>query len=471
MTTIAEFRKFGKEMIDYVADYMETLVERRVTSTVQPGYIKTLIPEEAPEIPEQWQDVMKDIEKVIMPGVTHWHHPHFHAYFAPGYSYPSLVADILIDGIGCNGFSWISSPACTELEMVMMDWLGKLLKLPEHFLFSSNGSGGGVIQSTTSEATLISLLVARSRHIKKNLESIENMGKLVIYASNEAHSSVERAAFLAGVKIHFLDTDQNFSLRGDTLEKAIEEDKAKGLIPFFITATLGTTTSCAFDELKEIGPVCEKENIWLHIDAAYAGSAFVCEEYRYLLEGAEYADSYSFNLHKWMLVDFDCCAMWVKNVAEFTDAFNVDPVYLQHQHQGDVADYRHWQIPLGRRFRSLKIWFVLRLFGKSGLQSYIRKHIQLAHEFEALINKDDRFELSAPVIMGLVCFRLKGTNELNQRLIKNINDDGKIFMTQAKLNEKFILRFAITGVPGKLEDITFAFKNIVEQANNILQHV
>ena len=468
MTSIEEFRKFGKDMIDYVADYMEGIRERPVVSSVEPGYIRSLVPEEVPGTPDTWQNVMKDIERVIMPGITHWRHPHFHAYFAAGFSYPSIVADILSSSLGCVGFSWIASPACTELEMVIMDWLAKLLNLPEYFLFSSHGTGGGVIQCTASDATLISLLTSRSRHIGKNLDNIGNIERLVMYTSTQAHSSVEKAALLGGVKIRFLDTDENFSMRGHTLAEAIREDKKKGLVPFFVVVTIGTTTSCAFDNLQEIGPICEKEDLQLHIDAAYAGSAFVCEEFRYLLKGIEYADSFNFNLHKWLLVNFDCSAMWVKNVAEFTEAFNVDPVYLKHQHQGKIPDYRNWQIPLGRRFRALKVWFVLRLYGKSGIQSIIRKHVELAHEFESQIVKDERFELCAPVTLGLVCFRLKGDNQLNECLNRSINEEGAIHITPSKLGGKFILRFALSGDDPTSSDIQFAFDNIVKNAEKLL---
>ena len=468
MTTSEEFRKFGKEMIDYVADYMDNVGTRRVIPKIEPGYIQPLLPDEAPETPDQWKDVLSDTEKIIMPGVTHWNHPHFHAYFPCSSSGPSIVADILSDGIGGVGFSWMASPAITELEMVMMDWLGKLLKLPEHFIFSSGGSGGGVIQNSASDTTFIALLTARSRHVGTKLEYIDNITKLVAYSSTQAHSSVERAALLGGVKIRMLEPDEKFSLRGETLRKAIEEDKANGLIPFYVVATLGTTASCAFDDIKEIGPVCNEHNIWLHIDAAYAGSAFVCEEYRYLLDGVELVDSFNFNLGKWMFVNMDCSAMWVKNADEHANAYNVDAVYLRHKHQGKLPDYRHWQVSLGRRFRSLKVWFVLRLYGKSGIQKHIRNHIELAHKFEELIEADETFELTAPVIMGLVCFRVKGSNALNERLNNDINEEGVIHITPSKLRETFILRFALCSNSATLDDVNYAFKNIKKHALRLL---
>ncbi|KAG8190587.1 hypothetical protein JTE90_014063 [Oedothorax gibbosus] len=280
-----EFRKCGKELIDFVTNYLETIRERSVLPDVQPGYIRELLPDRAPDTPERWQDVIKDIEKVVLPGMTHWNSPHFHAYFPTANSYPAMCGDILISALSCIGFTWISSPACTEMEMVMMDWLGKMLQLPAHFLFESEGPGGGVIQGTASEATLVALLAARSRTLA--LTEGAKLEKLVAYASDQSHSSVERAALLGAVQIRLLPTDAHLSLRGDALAKAIKEDRDKGLIPFIVVATLGTTNTCAFDNLKEIGHVCNEEKIWLHIDAAYAGSSFICPEYRPFLDGVE----------------------------------------------------------------------------------------------------------------------------------------------------------------------------------------
>ena len=470
MTTPEEFRKFGKEMIDYVADYLENIRDKPVLPTVKPGYIKDLIPAEAPENPESWQDVMKDVDRVIMPGVTHWHHPQFHAYFATANSYPSIVADILSDAIGCIGFSWIASPACTELEMVMMNWMGKMLALPEDFLFRPGGQGGGVIQGTASEASLVAVLSARARTVTKlEAEGVENaITKLICYGSKLAHSSVERAGMLAGVKTRALDVDEDLSVRADILEAAIKEDRAKGLIPFCFVATLGTTSCCSYDNLPEVGPICQREGIWLHVDAAYAGSAFVCPEYRPILNGIENADSFNFNPHKWLLINFDCSCMWVKNANELVDAFNVDPLYLKHEYQGQIPDYRHWHIPLGRRFRSLKMWFVMRLYGQEGLRSHIREQIALAHEFEEKIENDGRFEISMPVTMGLVCFRLKGSNEINEVLNKRINDVAKIHVTPSKVGDLYILRLAICSRFTRSEDMEFAYKNICDLAEEVL---
>ncbi|KAL4219037.1 hypothetical protein ACF0H5_021620 [Mactra antiquata] len=465
-----EFRRCGKEMVDFVADYLENIRDRRVFPSVQPGYLRQLIPDQAPEDGERWEDVFKDIERVIMPGVTHWHSPQFHAYYPTANSYPAIVADILSDSIGCIGFSWASSPACTELEVVVMDWLGKMLDLPEEFLSGSGGYGGGVIQSTASEATLVALLSARVREINNFKKAkpdikVENgviMSKFVAYCSEQSHSSVERAGLIASIKMRALPTDEDCSLRGQTLQDAIDEDRANGLIPIFVCATLGTTNSCAFDNVLEVGAVCNKEGIWMHIDAAYAGSAFICPEFRPLLDGVQYAESFNFNPHKWLNVNFDCSAMWVKNSYLLSEAFNVDPLYLKHENQGKMPDYRHWHIPLGRRFRSLKLWFVLRMYGQKGLQECIRKDVRLAHEFEELVKSDDRFEIFGKVVMGLVCFRLKKSNEINEKLLKEINTDGRIHMVPAKVKDIYFLRLAICASRSNSGDVTFAWKVIQE---------
>ncbi|RLW13129.1 hypothetical protein DV515_00000021 [Chloebia gouldiae] len=530
-------------MVDYVADYLEEIEKRQVFPGVEPGYLRPLIADCAPQDPESFEDVFKDIEKIIMPGVTHWHSPYFFAYFPAASSFPALLADMLCGGIGCVGFSWAASPACTELETVMLDWLGKMVNLPEEFLAGKDGQGGGVIQGSASEATLIALLAARTKTIrqvqseKPELTETEIMGRLVAYASDQAHSSVERAALIGAVKIKSVPSDDTFSVCGSALRKVLDEDKAAGLIPFFFCATLGTTPCCSFDKLLELGPICNKENIWMHIDAAYAGSAFICPEFRHLLNGVEFADSFNFNPHKWLLVNFDCSAMWVKKRSDLIGAFKLEPLYLQHHHQesGLVTDYRHWQIPLGRRFRSLKLWFVLRMYGVKGLQEHIRKvtgncllgypvvgrqgemswlptcspwllctsqstgnilkgaarlphvrivntklmikpvgggldkHIRLSHQFEHLVLQDERFEICAEVVLGLVCFRLKGSNELNEALLKSINDAKKIHLVPCHLREKFVLRFAICSRTVESTHIKFAWQHISQLATDLLK--
>ncbi|XP_058502762.1 aromatic-L-amino-acid decarboxylase [Solea solea] len=472
-----EFRRRGREMVDYVADYLDSIEKRPVFPDVEPGYLHSLIPTEAPVDPETYEDIIKDVERVIMPGVTHWQSPYFFAYFPASSSLPSILADMLCGALGCIGFSWAASPACTELETVMLDWLGKMLQLPDCFLAGTHGHGGGVIQGTASEATLMSLLAARCKTIRRvqasnpQLAEGEIFSKLVAYTSEQAHSSVERAALIGGVMIRKVPTDDTYAVRKDMLKKMMEEDKAAGLIPFYFCATLGTTPSCAFDHITELGPICNEENIWMHVDAAYAGSAFICPEFRHLLNGIEFANSFDFNPHKWLLVNFDCSTMWVKDRADLIGAFKVDPLYLKHENQesGLVTDYRHWQIPLGRRFRSLKMWFVFRLYGVKGLQSHIRNHVDLAKEFESLVRADKRFEICAEVIMGLVCFRLKGPNELSENLLKKINQSREIHLVPCQLSGRFVLRFAVCARTAESRHIQEAWRHITQLTLDVLQ--
>uniref|UniRef100_A0A8C5BDL5 Aromatic-L-amino-acid decarboxylase n=1 Tax=Gadus morhua TaxID=8049 RepID=A0A8C5BDL5_GADMO len=435
----AEFRRRGKEMVDFVADYQENIEHRRVYPDVEPGYLRSMIPSEAPLEPESYEDVLRDVDRVIMPGVTHWLSPHFYAYYANSTSFPSILADLLSSGIGTIGFTWAANPACSELETVMLDWLGKMLQLPEDFLSETQGQGGGVIQGTASEATLMALLSARLKTVKCVQESDPQRSEADIISKLIAYTSEE------------------------------------------FCATLGTTPCCAFDKIDELGPICNAENIWMHIDAAYAGCAFICPEFRPLLNGVEFADSFSINPNKFLLVGFDCSAMWVKKSADLTRAFQMDPEYLKHEHQGSgwcnhlhqpYSTHKiHWGIPMARRFRSLKLWFVFRMYGLRGLQAFIRKHVELAKTFENLVRGDNNFEICAEVVMGLVCFRLKGSDELNKALLKQITRTGKIYLVPCKLRGRFVLRFVVCGRTTELRHIQEAWKHITELSSELLQNL
>ncbi|XP_055317944.1 tyrosine decarboxylase isoform X2 [Sitodiplosis mosellana] len=472
-----EFRVRGTEMVEYICKYMETLMERRVTPSVEPGYLRHLLPDDAPHNPENWDDIMRDVETKIMPGVTHWQHPRFHAYFPAGNSYPSILGDMLGDGIGCIGFSWAASPACTELETIVLDWLGKAIGLPDDFLALKEGSkGGGVIQTSASECILVTMLAARAqaiKHLKQQHPFVEEghlLSKLMAYCSKEAHSCVEKAAMICFVKLRILEPDNKCSLRGDTLTKAMEEDELQGLVPFFVSTTLGTTGACAFDALEEIGIALQRfPGVWLHVDAAYAGNAFICPELKPLLKGIEYADSFNTNSNKWLLVNFDCSTLWVRDRIRLTSALVVDPLYLKHGYSDAAIDYRHWGVPLSRRFRSLKLWFVLRNYGISGLQNYIRKHIELAKRFESHVLKDKRFEICNEVKLGLVCFRLVGADKLNEKLLSTINGSGKLHMVPASVNEKYVIRFCAVAQSATEEDIDIAWDIITDFATELLE--
>ncbi|XP_017881211.1 histidine decarboxylase isoform X2 [Ceratina calcarata] len=472
---LEEYRIHGKDMVDYIADYLANIRSRRVYPAVSPGYLRNVLPTSAPVDGESWDDIFADIEKCIMPGVTHWQSPHMHAYFPALNSPASLLADMLADAINCLGFTWASSPACTELETIVMNWLGKMIGLPEEFLHRPGGSGGGgVIQTTASEATLVCLLAARTRAIRDVQQNepdrlpAEINSRLVAYCSDQAHSSVEKAGLIGLVRMRYIEADDELSMRGDGLLEAITQDRADGLLPFFVCATLGTTGACSFDNLKEVGQVCEQNGLWLHVDAAYAGSAFVCPEFRGWLQGIEYADSIAFNPSKWLMVHFDCTAMWVKSSQALHRTFNVDPLYLKHENSGLAIDYMHWQIPLSKRFRALKLWFVIRNYGITGLQKHIREGVRLAQKFEALVLADARFEIPATRHLGLVVFRLRGDNSLTERLLKKMNSRGRVHCVPAALHGKYVIRFTVTSTNTTNEDILRDWAEIRNTANEIL---
>ncbi|XP_076035574.1 histidine decarboxylase isoform X2 [Oratosquilla oratoria] len=472
-----EYRKRGKEMVDYIADYLETIRDRRVFPDVKPGYMRDLISEDAPQHPEPWDNIFNDIERVVMPGVTHWQSPHMHAYFPALTSFPSLLGDMLADAINCLGFTWASSPACTELEMVVMDWLGQMVGLPKEFLHRTKGShGGGVIQTTASEATFVCLLAARTTAIRRyqkeypDLEDAEINSRLVAYCSDQAHSSVEKAGLIGLVKMRYIESDDNLSMRGDKVVEAIKKDREKGLIPFFLCATLGTTGACSFDHLRELGPICEEESLWMHVDAAYAGTAFLCPEFRHHMDGIEFADSLAFNPSKWMMVHFDCTAMWVKNSGNLHRTFNVDPIYLQHENSGLAIDYMHWQIGLSKRFRALKLWFVIRSFGVQGLQKHVREGVRMAQKFEAFVRADPRFEIPAARHLGMVVFRLKGENDLTEKLLKKLNSSGKLHCVPACLKGKYVIRFTVTSTHTTVDDLSRDWGIIRSTASEVLAH-
>uniref|UniRef100_A0A8C6U2N1 Histidine decarboxylase n=1 Tax=Neogobius melanostomus TaxID=47308 RepID=A0A8C6U2N1_9GOBI len=422
-----EYNRRGKELVDYITQYLGSIRERRVIPDVKPGYMRDLIPESAPVEAEDWDNIFNDIERVIMPGVVHWQSPYMHAYYPSLTSWPSLLGDMLADAINCVGFTWASSPACTELEMNVMDWLCKALGLPSFFLHHHPDSrGGGILQSTVSESTLVALLAARKDKILQLRAELDQdvddsilNSRLVAYASDQAHSSVEKAGLISLVKIRFLPSDDHQSLRGETLKQAIEEDRRIGLVPFMVCATLGTTGVCAFDRLSELGPICAVEELWLHVDAAYAGSAYFCPELRWSLDGIDFADSFVFNPSKWMMVHFDCTAFWLEDKLKLQQTFSVDPVYLRHENSQGATDFMHWQIPLSRRFRSLKLWFVLRSFGLKNLQAHIRHR----------------------------------GNAVTQELLRRLTRSGSMYMIPAEIRTKRIIRFTVTSQVTTEEDI------------------
>nr|XP_043886483.1 histidine decarboxylase isoform X1 [Solea senegalensis] len=471
-----EYNRRGKELVDYITQYLTSIRERRVIPDVKPGYMKELLPDAAPAEPEDWESIFNDIERVIMPGVVHWQSPHMHAYYPSLTSWPSMLGDMLADAINCVGFTWASSPACTELEMHVMDWLCKALGLPHFFLHHHPDSrGGGILQSTVSESTLVALLAARKDKISQLRAELDQdvddsilNARLVAYASDQAHSSVEKAGLISLVKIRFLPTDDHLSLRGDTLKQAVQDDRRMGLVPFMLCATLGTTGVCAFDKLSELGPVCSEEGLWLHVDAAYAGSAYFCPELRWSLDGINYAHSFVFNPSKWMMVHFDCTAFWVKDKYKLQQTFSVDPVYLRHENSQAATDFMHWQIPLSRRFRSLKLWFVMRSFGLKNLQAHIRHGIEMAKLLESHIRSNPNFEVPAERHLGLVVFCLRGGNALTQELLRRLTRSGTMYLIPADIHTKRVIRFTVTSQFTTADDVLRDWGVISKTASALL---
>ncbi len=441
-----EFRDFGKEIIDWIADYYQNIEQYPVLSQVEPGEIRTKLPPSPPLKGESFDEIISNIDQLIIPGITHWQSPNFFAFFPANTSGPSILADLLSSGLGVQGMSWITSPACTELETLMLDWLAEMLALPEKFL--SHTAGGGVIQDTASSATLAALLVARER--ATNFTSNEDGcdGRLIAYASTQTHSSIEKAVKIAGLgskNLRLIEVDDQFAMRPDVLSRQIQADREVGLVPCFVCATVGTTSSNALDPVLEIGQICEKEGIWLHVDAAMSGTAALCPEFRYIQKGLELADSYCFNPHKWMFTNFDCDCFFVADRTSLIRTLSMLPEYLRNKatESGAVIDYRDWHVQLGRRFRSLKLWFVIRHYGVEGLQYHIRRHVELTQQFAAWVTEDPDFELAAPTPLNLVCFRHTAGDEFNRQLLEEVNQSGKIYLTHTSLNGRYILRLCV----------------------------
>jgi aromatic-L-amino-acid decarboxylase len=347
---------------------------------------------------------------------------------------------------------WSTSPACTELETHVLDWMVELLGLPDRFL--SSGAGGGVIQDSASSAVLCALVAARERATQGAVNRHGLQGgsgpRLAVYTSTQAHSSIEKAVRIAGLgsdAIRFIEVDGSHAMRVDELERRIEADLAEGALPCMVAATVGTTSSNALDPVPAIGEVCARRGVWLHVDAAMSGTAAVCPELRFVNDGLELADSYCTNPHKWMFVNFDCDAFFVADRSALVSALTILPEYLRNtaSESGAVIDYRDWQIPLGRRFRALKLWATIRHYGVEGLRDQVRDHVRLAHEFAGWVRSDDRFELVAPVPLNLVCFRHRGGDDVNQAILDRLNRSGELFMTHTRVDGRLVLRMSIGG--------------------------
>ncbi len=465
--TPEEFRRHGHAVVDWIADYYGRIESYPVLSRAQPGEIRASLPASPPAQGEAFPTILADIEKLILPGITHWQSPNFYAYFPSNASAPAILGDLLSSGLGVQGMLWATSPACTELETHVLDWLVHMLDLPQKFL--STSSGGGVIQDTASSASLCALLAARERatNFASNQRGCD--GKLVAYTSSQAHSSLEKDAQIAGIgrnNLRLIEVDEMFAMRPEALARQIEQDRGAGLLPFFVCATVGTTSSNAIDPVPEIGRICGEHKLWLHVDAAMSGTAALCPEFRHTHAGLEFADSYCFNPHKWMFTNFDCDCFYVADRKALIQTLSVLPEYLRNQatETGAVIDYRDWQIPLGRRFRALKLWFVIRHYGVEGLQHHVRQHVAWAQQFAGWARKDERFELAAPAPLNLVCFRHRGGDEINQSLMDSLNRSGDLYLTHTRLNGRLTLRLCVGQTNTTERHVEKAWKRIQEEA-------
>jgi len=443
-----EFRQAGYAAVDWVASYMERLEELPVLSQVAPGEIRSRLPARPPDQGEPFEAILGDLDGVVLPGITHWQSPSFFGYFPGNASGPAILGDLISSGIGAQGMLWSTSPACTELETHVLDWLADMLGLPERF--KSSSAGGGVVQDTASSAVLCAVIAARERATNGSSNATGVDRTFTAYTSSQAHSSIVKAVGAAGVgrdNLRLIDVDDSYAMRPDALERAIASDLEQRHTPFLVCATVGTTSSTAIDPVRTIGMVARRHGLWLHVDAALAGTAALCEEFRWMHDGIELADSYSMNPHKWMLTNLDFSAFYVADRAALTGALSVTPEYLRNKasETGRVVDYRDWHLPLGRRFRALKLWFVIRHYGVRALQERIREHMRLAQEFASWIDESNDFELAAPTPLNLVCFRHRGGDDASRRIMDSVNASGRLFLTHTKLDGRLILRVAIGG--------------------------
>ncbi|CAJ2501965.1 Uu.00g048180.m01.CDS01 [Anthostomella pinea] len=496
-----QFREAAISSLDQIIIYYETIEDRRVTPTVEPGYLRKLLPEEAPQEGEPWADIQKDIEAKIMPGITHWQSPNFLAWFPSSSSYPGMLGEMWSTAFTGAAFNWICSPAVTELETIVLDWIARAFNLPPCFLSTGPTNGGGVIHGTTSEAIATVMVAARDKYLREATAQITDederedaialrRGRLVALGSTATHSATKKAAQIAGVRHRAVSVraEDGYAMTGKGLRETIEALRGRGLEPFYLTATMGTTDVCAVDDmagiaevLAELAPPGQKGEIWVHVDAAYAGSSLVCPEYNTVLTTHfDRFHSFNTNLHKWLLVNFDCSVLFVRSRRDLTDALSVTLPILQNAatDSGLVTDYRDWQIPFGRRFRSLKVWFVIRSYGIAGLRSHIRDRVALAEGFAAMVReRSDLFEIVAGPVFALTAFKMRGRgegasldeqNELTKKMYERVLADGRIFLSSTVVGGTFAIRHNPTAVLVREHHVKPHFDILVEAAEKTL---
>lgn len=435
--TPEEFRKFGHQAVDWIADYIAHPDRYPVQPRVQPGDLTDALPASAPEHGEPTEQLLADFERLIVPAVTHWNHPGFMAYFAISASAPGILAEMLSAALNVNGMLWKTSPAVTELEQVTLKWLRQWQGLPEDWF--------GIIYDTASTSSMHAVAAAREMADPETRLHGAQRG-MVAYTSEQSHSSIEKGAISLGVgqqNVRRIGTDAQFRMRADLLEATIQQDLAAGLRPFFVCASVGTTATTSIDPVPEIADICERYKLWLHIDAAYAGSAAIAPEYRWIFEGCNRADSLVFNPHKWLLTPVDCSVFYTKHPEILRRAFSLVPAYLASQDHPRAVNLMDYGVPLGRRFRALKLWFVMRSFGREGLANAILTHCALARELESWIAADARFEIVAPTNFSVVIFRHRGGDEANRAIVEKVNATGDVFISPTVLNGKVTQRIAL----------------------------
>jgi aromatic-L-amino-acid decarboxylase len=460
----ADFKKFGYELIDWAAGYLENIEKYNVLPDVKPGEIKSGLPEHPNFAGEDFQQILNDFQKLIIPGITHWNHPGFMAYFNSTSSVPGILAEFLMAALNVNGMLWKTSPSASELEEVTTNWLREMLGLPEYMW--------GIIYDTASVSSLHAVACAREKlglNIRDKGLAGNNLPKLRLYCSEHAHSSIEKGAITLGIGregVKKIGCDSEFRMLPELLRDEINKDKKNGVLPFCVVATIGTTSTTSIDPVRAIGEICKEENLWLHVDSAHAGTAAIVPEMKFIFEGIDYADSIVVNPHKWMFVPVDCSVLYVKEPEILKRAFSLDPEYLKTSVDSDVINYNDYGVQLGRRFRSLKLWFVIKYFGAEGLAGIIRGNIETAKKFKQLVQQDSEFELMAPVPFSTICFRYKPSgykgnlNELNSNLMDRINKTGRIFLSHTKLNGNFVLRLVVSGIRTEEKHVLDAWKII-----------
>ena len=466
---IEEFRRHGHEMVERMADYLRDVRDYPVRAQVAPGETAAKLPLTPPTDGEPFEAILEDVDRVVMPGITHWQHPRFFAYFNANSSPPSVLAEMLTATLGAQCMLWQTSPAATEMETRTLDWLRQMIGLPEGFT--------GVIQDSASSAILCALLTAREKATdwQINRTGFAGAPPLAAYCTAETHSATEKGAKIAGYgveQVRKVPVDEAFAMRPEVLEEMIEADKAAGIVPACIVASVGATGVGAVDPLEAIGAIARRHGVFLHVDAAWAGSALILPEQRWMIAGIEQADSFVFNPHKWLFTNFDLSAHYVRDPDALIRTFSIQPAFLRSREEGQVIDYRDWGVQLGRRFRALKLWFVIRSYGVERLKAMVAAHIAFAEELETAMRAEPDIELMAPRVLSLLNFRYApdgvtdeaALDALNERLLTALNDDGFVYLTQNRVGGRYALRFAIGQTYTTAEDVRAGWAHVLKTA-------